>query len=558
MNTLFIKLKNFVETKQKASVAFILLLAFFSYVNIFFNQFVMDDYDFIVQWPLITDWKNALRFFIFYIPPDGQIGIYSPLKTVFHALTYHLFGENPIGYHGIALLIHFTAVIFIYRISCFLTKNRWVAFLTSLFFAVHPVNTEAITYMTASIDMVGIVFLFISFDYYLRSGKDASCKNSRYLLSLMFAFLAIFTHELAIAIPVLFLFYDYCFYNDQLEFKQIIVRTWPYFAIVLFYALIKFFILGTITRGGYLYDNFYLTMLVSIKALAQYVLIVFFPLTLTVNHVISKGIFSYDVADFDKIAVFSQNIFDIQILISIGLIGLIIFLMVKVFKKNKLILFCLGWFFISLLPVANIVPSGVYFAERYLYPGLFAFCMLLAIALNFFNEQKKVLSSAVCLGLIVVVTLFYSVRTAWRNFDWHDEVMFYESAVRANPESAFLFRDLGITYLRYGQVYKALYNFQKAVQLKPDNAEIHFSLAEGYKEINEFQRASDALLKAVEIDEDFAEAHYNLAGLYAHFGNERDAELSLNKSLEKYQKQGKILEAYHGREAFLKFFKESK
>src|SRR3989338_6941211 len=115
------------------SIIIVLVLAAFR--NIFQNGFIMDDYDFIVHWPLIQDWSHLYRFFVWYIPPDGQLGIYSPLKTLFHALNYHLFGSNPFGYHVVSLIIHLISVFFVYRIAESLTRQPLAALISALLFS---------------------------------------------------------------------------------------------------------------------------------------------------------------------------------------------------------------------------------------------------------------------------------------------------------------------------------------------------------------------------------------------------------------------------------------
>ena len=187
---------------ESKSLAVIFCFTILAYSNIFQNQFILDDFDYIVDWPLIQDWKNFPTFFLGYIPPPGQEGIYSPLKTFFHALNYHLFGLNPSGYHIVSILIHGLGILCVYKISALLTNNQRLAFVASLIFGLHPVQVEAITYMTASVDMIGIVFLFASFFYFIKSVNAKTFSNTGYSVSIMLAVAAIFTHELAISLPV--------------------------------------------------------------------------------------------------------------------------------------------------------------------------------------------------------------------------------------------------------------------------------------------------------------------------------------------------------------------
>src|SRR3989344_3963684 len=537
--------------KDYSNLAVLLVLTFLTFSNIFHNQFVMDDFDFIVDWPLIQSWANLPRFFVSYIPPDGQAGVYSPLKTLFHALSYHCFGLKPFGYHVVSLLVHLISIIFVYRICLFLAKSSWIAFAASLLFALHPVQVEAITYLTASVDMIGVLFLFIAFDLYIRGDE-----KGRRRLPLVFAALAIFTHELTIALPVLFLWYDVCLRPGQEKWLTNAQRVLPYFILALFYVLAKFAVLGSISRGGYLYESFYLTMLVIVKALLEYIWICFVSVTLTVNHIISDGIFSYGPEDFDRAAVLSQSILDTQVFAAVIVLGIIGYFMVRYFKEKPLVSFCLGWFFLSLLPVSNIVPSGIYFGERYLYPGLLGFCLWAALWLEKICQPGKAggLSRRAGLGILLLIIAFYSGRTYLRNQDWKNEITFYELAVRENPQSAFMRRDLAIIYLSQGQVPQAAKTLEQAILLKRDDADLFFTLANVYLTLTEYEEAKAALQEAIRLQPEFPEAYYNLAGLYAQEEKKQEARTHLNKALELYRRQGKFLEAYEGNQAFRSYF----
>jgi len=550
---------NILFKNHYINLSFIFVWVAAVYSNIFGNQFVMDDFDFIVDWPLIRHWKNFSQFFVGYIPPPGQEGIYSPLKTLFHAVNYHLFGLNPIGYHGVSLLIHALAIFLVYQIILFLSKNNFITMLSTFLFAIHPVNVEAITYMTASVDMIGIVFLLGSFFLYIKSQEHSEGLNpGKYVCSLILSVLAIFTHELAISIPCLFLWYNLSF-QRKVRFRVILLRTGPFFLMVALYALSKFLVLKGITRGAYLYDSFYLTMLVIIKAWAKYIILCLFPLVLTHNHIISRGISSFDPDDFDRHAVLSQSPLDPPILISILILGLIFFIAFKNKKEHPIVTFCIGWFFICLLPVSHIIPSGVYFAERYLYPGVWTFCLLMSLGVHACwkagpGVKVKALPAWISILLVLSMILLFSTRVWMRNQDWKDDVTIFEAAVRANPQSALMHNDLGIVYTQYQSPYQGITSFQNALAIRPDDPVTYFAMADAYVEVHQNSQAIAALNQAIELDPDYAEAYYNLAGIYASEGLRKKALKNLNQSMINYRRRGEIEHAQDLERAFRDWF----
>ncbi|HPB67888.1 MAG TPA: tetratricopeptide repeat protein [Candidatus Omnitrophota bacterium] len=558
--------------QKAAGLVFIFVLTFLSFSNIFGNQFVLDDFDFITHWPLIRDLRNVPRFFVGYIPPDGQPGVYSPLKTLWHAVNYQLWGEAVFGYHLVSLLIHAAGIWLVYQIVYELSRRRDVSFWTALLFAVHPVHVEAITFMTASVDTLGIVFLFAGFYFHLRAnrregrvpvfredgntgeenrpvggwGNPRGGAQDR-VWAVLFAVLAVFTHELAISMPLLIVFYEKFFTRPRRTWREVVPLAWPFFAIVAVYILCKWGVLGMINRGGYVAGSFSLTMAVIVKAWAQYLAALVFPLSLSHNPVIAPGIFAFDPSDFNRAAVLAQSWTDGYTLKALAVLGLLVVWVFISRRRRPLVGFCAGWLFISLLPGANIVPSSVYFAERYLYPGSLGFCLLLATGIVASQEaalacdrtwMKRAVTA--CAALIVV---FYGGRTWLRNMDWKDNRRLYEGTVRMNPESAVMQSNLGIVYAQEGEWDLALNAFQAAIALKPDDAHFYFAVAPVYLEKGLPDQAIAAYRRAIALNPAFAEAYFNLAGVYAQVGKEDEVRSNLNRSIWLFQQQGRVLEA---------------
>jgi len=556
-NTVLLQNARFVISSPKIALCVIFILTAAVYGNAFFNGFIVDDHLFIVDWPLIKNLENFPQFFGSHNQPQGEEGVYSPIKTCIHALNYHFFGLNPLGYHFVALFIHLLGTAFVYRISLLLTRNYTAAFLSGLFFGIHPVHVEAITSLTGSVDTLGVVFLFISFYFYIQSQNDERFNCAAYVYSLLFALLAIFTHELTIVLPLLFLSYDFCFKTKTVSFSKVFLKIMPYFIFVAIYVGLKQTVLGSIARGGYLYDSFYLTMLVMVKVWAKYVFVCFLPFTLSASSEISKGIFSVDWRYFDQQAVLSQSIFDAQVLLSLFLTVAIIYWAIRMRRQRPLVSFCIAWFYISLLPVSNLIPFESYFAERYLYPGTLGFCLVLTYGLlqmyNYRGPSRQIFQWF-SLALLVSAIVFYGVRTVARNSDFNNEKTFYESEVRANPHHPGMNRILGVIYLRNGQPLKALPLLKEVATLRPSDEDAYFALAETYTDLGEDTKAVENYLKAIEMNSEFAEAYYNLARLYAISKKMDKAKHYLGISIKIYRHQKRFSEAEAAAKIFYAYF----
>lgn len=538
-------------------------LTFISFSNIFKNDFILDDFSFIVNWPLIRDLKNFPQFFVGYVPPVGQEGIYAPLKTLFHAIFFQMFEYNLTGYHILSLAIHFSVIYWVYKIIQLISKNDVVTFFATLFFALHPVHTEAITSITASIDTIGTVFMFVSFYFYIRQDGQAPSSQVKkgYILSWLFALLAICTQELTAALPFLILLYDICLSKEAFGKRDLLKKVFPFVLIVALYLGCKWGVLGGISRGKYIYDSFYLTFLVSIKALAQYVLLIFFPIVLTHNHVISKGIYSFDVPDFQEYYVLTQSIVDPQVVCSILLVGGILYAAYKCWGRKNLVSFSILWFFVGLLPAMNLIPSSVYFAERYLYIPSLGFSLLMGLYFNRLYEGKgkigQIRYAHIALILVGVISLGYGFRLWARNHEMRNNISMYHSAIRANPQSALMRNDLGIVYTEYNLPEMAIKSFEQSLKIK-ESPVTYFAMAEAYAVMGQNEKTETALKTAIAKNPKFADAYFNLASLYAFWARTDQAREYLDKALSLYAERGDTDKVKYYQEVFEGYFGELK
>ena len=76
-----------------------------------------------------------------------------------------------------------------------------------------------------------------------------------------------------------------------------------------------------------------------------------------------------------------------------------------------------------------------------------------------------------------------------RNFDWRDELTFYQAEAHVNPDHPIIQRDLGAIYLQNRRLTEALERLQKAIALRPSDEDAHFALAEVYTKLGDFQKA---------------------------------------------------------------------
>lgn len=484
----------------------ILLFSFLAYSNIFQNQFLGDDKNYLENWQTIREIKNIPQLFLgheFLGTPR-----YRPIGSTFLVLYYQLFGENPFGYHVVSLSIHLISTILIYAIALEICKRKIIAFIASLLFGIHPINIEVVGFMISSIN-IGYAFFLASFFFYIQF-RNSNQERFKWA-SLFFASCAAFSYELTLTLPLIIILYDLCFRKLNLKkFTSNLSIYSFYFLVTFLYLFIRYFLLHIYDRITHLEGSFYLTMLVMVKVITKIISLLILPINLSINPIIPPGIQSllnpYTIA-LNKDKILSQKISDVDVLLGLILILSLIIIAYKNFAKKPIITFCIGWFFITLLPVANILPQTTIFQERYVYLPSFGYAFLLGYILHALYRLEnqlvfKKVKNMLIIFLVIILTLGYSLRTYLRNNDWRNEItmwsrlasqipydaatnfhlanlyaqdnqhelatQYYQKIVNINPNIAESYGKLGQVYLKQGKADLALKNFSQALSLYPD------------------------------------------------------------------------------------------
>ncbi len=560
---------------KKWALGILMIVSVLTFINILPNQFIGKDLDLIVDRPLIQNFNNIPRFFVGYVPSERQEGIYSPLRTMMFSIGWHLFGNNPTGWHVISFLIHLLGVWAVYCLTQLFLGNRWVSFLAGLMFAVHPVHVESITAIAESMGTAGIVLGLWAFYWYVRAvlppereqvfnegggwhvqGHTEGINQRLYCFSLLLGGLAVGVSELMITMPFLILMFNVLFVEPRFSWRKSFARFLPFLMISVIYVMTKWIVIGSMARAGCAFGSPYLTFLVAIKAWAHYCGVLLAPIVLTHNKMLSNGIMSFNENDFDRAAFFAQSWHDPQVVLSFFLLAGIFAAGVIAYRKKPLITFCAGWFYLSLFSVLPGMFGASFYAERYLYSGSWAYCLILAWVLVITHQRFKTSSNWkkwIAVGIAITFVAGYGARTIIRNHDYRNERAIYEKAVKNNPRSAYLANDLGILYSGEGRFDDAEKSFLNALALQPENDYFYFSLAEMYAMSEKFDRAQEALGKAIGFNEKFADAYFNLAVVLYLKGEKDAAKEKLDKAVQLWREEGKVLEAGDAVESFMVF-----
>jgi len=442
--------KEIIWRQHAISLCLLVVVGFGVYANSLSGGFIWDDKELIVKNHYIKNWDNLsvalTKDFFYRSQEEGKIGYYRPLITLSYMLDYRLWKLNPFGYHLTNLIFHSCNTVLVYGIVWLLSSSLTLSFLSALFFTIHPIHTESVSWISGRTDVIAGFFFFASFFLYI---YWARVKRWQYYTGslVLFAF-AVLSKEMVITLPVLIVIYDYYFTTGR-QMRMLWNRL-PYWAgymvLILLYFAARFSVFQVGTGNPYVEGLNRLHVVLTFgKGFLYYLWKLLFPFNLNAYVMLGLG-------DPTQIWVWA------------GIIVIAGLAITALWSKDDRIAFGTGFFLISLLPLTNLIPISAPMdikfplAERFLYLPSFGFCLVLGVLAGKGVRWDKWKAGALIFSLI----FFYSYNTFARNRDWRNEFVFYCKTLDASPQSMVIQNNLGNILLDRGLFNEAEERFRQA------------------------------------------------------------------------------------------------
>lgn len=470
-----------------------------------------DDIEWIVNNPPIhaLTWENIS--YIFTHDSLSAVHLisyyYRPLMFTVFALIYNVSGTDPFLYHLVNNLFHIGTGILLYVLLFRWLGKKRVAFIASLLFIIHPLQTEAVAYVSGLGDPLNAFLVLLGLLFYTQK---------RPVLAGVCMILGVFVREVAIAFPLYLGIILVCFElkgSFWNRFKRAFVRVLPYVGIGILYSLFRTGILHimttTILPGA---EDMYATHILYrvftfFHALAVYLHLIFFPIGLHMNRSIPIS------------TSLGENFSWVGALFVCVSVGILVTLYIQ--KKWEIFyvwFFGLGFYFVYLSMTSGILrPLNAVIYEHWLYFALIGFFTILAWYLDkawVWCESKGTFLRSVWIVFLSVYALFLGYQTIERNLTWADPVALYKNILVYEPENTQAITNLGEWYYRQHEDAEAERLFMLAIDINPDDPLPYNSLGYGAVLQGKDVVAEAYFKKAMEIDPQFDPAYYNLASLY--------------------------------------------
>ena len=457
-------------------------------------------------------WKGIYNIF-----SQPIVDNYFPLQILSYAIDFQIWHVQPFGYrlHNVVLHILNAALIFLLLKKIF--SNTWVSFLAALLFGLHPVNVESVTWVAERKNVLSLALMlssFLAYLYYVEEQRPARRKGF-YLLAFFLFLLAVLAKVSAVVLPLLFILYDLCF-QKRPKWEMIRDKIPCFFLALLFSVLTVWIYHGGKYLADYHGGSLYTTFLAMINVFVEYIIYLIVPVYL--DHLYWTPI--------------PRSILERQVLLSMAAIFLLALLAWRSFRKERIFFFWLGWFFISLLPVLNIVPLVILRADRYMYLPAIGFFYLVCWGLwKIGRAEFRPFRLPIFIFCSVVVAGTYASLTMERNKLWRDSVIFWGESLKKYPESVTPYEYIGNIYISRGKNDLGISYLQAGLRYNPNNVTLINSLAVAYKSKNDLKKAEDLLIRANRIDPMDSATYNNLGTIYFQEGQMEKGRSYLQRAL---------------------------
>lgn len=493
---------------------FVILGTFYIYSRALTGPFIWDDEHFVLRNPSVKSVERVPEYFTSKetFAMEGNFAIYRPLRNISYLLDYLLFGLNPFGFHLVNLLLHIQNMILMAYLVRLMTGSRFASIVSSVFFAFHPVQTEAVSWIKGRDDLIATFFYLASLALYIK-GRE---KKSLYRGSVIFFALALLSKETALTLPLIIFLYNLHF-PEKGDKK---VSYHPYIYISLLYLLLRTIVVGRVGQTEHWGGSFLTAFYTNWTGMVYYLKLLFFPVNLCADYLM----FPVRTTLFDPYVL--GALFIILLLLGAALIS---------FRGgNRLLSFSIFWFFITLLPVSNIVPIQIIIAERFLYLPSIGMFIGAAVLLGNLKDgfQKTGFGNSVLIFLISGVSLFLASMTVDRNHVWTDEHLFWKDVAAKSPGNPRAWHNLASEYQNEGRISEAISLYQKSLMMDYHSPETHYQLGRIYRGMGEEEKALSEFYAALEDDPENADINYEIGNLMSKKGWYSEAISQYRKALE--------------------------
>ena len=586
---------NFFCKRPVFAVLLVLLAGSVVYVNTFQVPFVLDDRTSITHNVVIKNLEN------FYANSSGYEFLPNRyIAFLTFALNYHFGGLNVFGYHLVNLIIHLANALLVFTLlrltfrttyfqtrysvskSSLFTPSCFIPLFAALLFAVHPIQTQAVTYIVQRLASLATLFYLLSVALFVKarlsiensegskqkaesrsreseengqppavSGESSGDMKRGVKIGLLFtgsviaAILAMKTKEISFTLPLAIVLYEGCFFQGP--WKRRFLYLLPLLATLPIVPLTVLHIgapagdvmsgagtqlrVGTgVSRLDYLFTQF--------RVIVTYLRLLIYPVHQNID---------YDYPVYRTF--FTPSVFlSFLLLASIFSLAVYLFLASRlslsasrkaVPPEARLIAFGIFWFFLTLAVESSLIPIQDVIVEHRLYLPAFGAAAVFATAFYWLAERVyRAAGEKLFLLVAVLLLLGLGFMTYQRNHVWGNAIRLWQDSVANSPKKGRANNNLGVALEEAGHRAEAIKAMSRAIAVDPDYYKSYYNLADLYLVSDQPEASLPLLQTAIRLNPDFTEAYVDMGAALMRAGRYRDVIAFLERNRDRIKGQG--------------------
>jgi len=500
---------------------FLSLAVFLAYANIYHNEFLFDDIALIVNNQFLRDWRFLPALLTTKLNAGSNIDgtYYRPMQSLLYLGLFQMAGLSTIAFHLLNITLHAVNACLVYALGLKLRFIRGAVFVAALLWALHPLQTEAVTYMSATADTLYTLFLLLAM---IAVVPDFSLR--RFAVSAPLILLCLLSKEEAVIAPLLAMGTLYFFSGKKASQFSTYFRVGPWVAVVGIYLAV-YCAMALMVEPAPVVQAQAASSTAPISyapfaSLALYARLILWPFGLHMEH------------DFPAYA----SVMHLPVLAGMGLIAVAGFQIMRPQSRvSEPFGWGLIWFAVALLPV--FCGENIAY-EHWLYVPLIGLFLGATQSIALYAQKSTSLKAVKRQRIVVIICTGCACALGfmtWRqNEVWHDPVALYSNVIASGEPAVKAHANLGNYYVEQGDLAKAMDEYESAVANSGDtDVEAQHNIGVSLTMIQKGLLTDEALAhfrRALAIDPNYYPTLTFLADTYAAQGNLADAAIYRTKA----------------------------
>ena len=503
------KAGHYVRNRALVACGVAALLGGVVYLNALHNPFVYDDYHTVSENASIAH-VTDIRAIVF-----GALT--RPIVNFSYALDRAMWGARPLGFHVTNVLLHMLNVVLLFQLARRFGKNDFAAFAAAGLFAVHPMMTEAVGYISGRSEVLCATFFMLA----LMAGQKwivgrvlsdpADRRGPPYrtwaALTVGLWLAALATKESAAMFPFVFLLYDRLGAAGTAAEKRrrLLTVHLPLIATAVLAGIVRLLIFARVEYIGQtsIHWNY---VLLELDVIRRYVWMMVHPASQTIFHEVAA------VGPLDP-----------RLWLAVFVLGGMVALTWRLRRADWVASFGMGWFLLLLVPSSALIAldQGEPMAEHRVYIASCGIFLTAGSAIGWvgawlsrvegpgpatgpanrlrqgFGAQEAGHYVHVALGLVL---LSFGFQTVLRNAVWADPVTLWRESVDLAPAHYRPRLLLGEALQDAGRRNEAVDQYHAVIRLRPAEPMGYVKMGQCFAEIGKWAEARQLFLKALDLD----------------------------------------------------------